>query len=315
MILHTADWHLWHKHKYTKLIPGKHWDAMFAAKMDVLEKTFCEFLAANTVKYFIIAGDVFDHHNPIEPVRKEFISLILKISKYVEGVYVLMGNHDQYKGQFALESISELLPNEDFNIRLFKNGFTVDGYYVDHMGVEGFEANGGYIEKDTIKVSELESMRVLLGHYHKCQIRKDEGHFIAYSGSPYPVDFGEEKEQKYFLTYDKGKCKRNPINRMKFITNPSLNEWEKGKYWVVRLKETCKLDKEKEKRKELLDRKLELMKDVSILDVIIDLKVEKGIQINKKNKGIGDYKQVIDKMEIEDKFKEYINKKFEEIEE
>ena len=324
-ILHTADWHLWHKHKYTRLIPGKHWDDMFEAKMEVLKNTFIPFCKENQINHFIIAGDVFEHYNPIEPVRREFIKLLIKISENVESVSVLLGNHDIYKGQKSLESLWSFIYTLDVsNIDIYYEPFIMknERISVDHRGVYGFEANNGYIEKpeNVVKLNVPNNTcdKVLLGHYHKNQYRDN----IYYSGSPYPVNFGEQNEKKYFNIFYGNKFKRIEIEGIKFQTL-NLNKNEELKedvfpYRVIRLQCTCTPDKEKYSRQIILEMKKKIMESGSdILDVIVDLKVIKeSIQdkLKKGDKEIRDYKEIIDALDIKNKFKKYIYKKFEEIE-
>lgn len=315
-ILHTADWHLWHKHKYTRLIPGKHWDAMFEAKMDVLRNTFVPFVKKHKVNTFVIAGDIFQHYNPIEPVKKAFVELALEISFEVEGLVIITGNHDQYKGQHAFESIGELVPFGT-NIMMYENEYYNDEYYVGHCGVDGFEANGGYIEKRKDLVVNKNKFKkyklVLLGHYHKNQKLGN----IYYSGSPYPCNFGEENEEKYFNVFVDEKCKRVKMQGIGFYTNIGLNGakllLEDCEYAVVRLKKECNSADENKMRQELIDCKDKILNHKKVLDCIIDFKIiNENIsnQINSSNK-IMDYKEIIDNLEIDNKFKKYIFKKFE----
>lgn len=321
-ILHTADWHLWHKHKYTRLVPNRHWDSMFEAKLDVLRRTFVTFVDEHDVDRFVIAGDVFDHYNPIEPVRREFVALINEISAYVGKVLILVGNHDQYKGQIALESVKEAI-GASKNIQIFNKPFVTyfdeKSIKVDHIGVEGFYANGSYQEPPDRLKSRSDYERngfVLLGHYHKYQANSK----FVYSGSPYPVNFGEQDEDKYFVTYNFGKKikfhKWLIEDGIKFITNPKKEL--KDTYVVVRLKNECAPEKEKELKRELLAHKEGLLTYKNVLDVIIDLKVIKSSIAEKIKKGdtsILDYKEIISKLKLDDRFNKYIHQKFEEIEE
>ena len=79
-ILHTADWHLRHKHKYTKVVNGKIWDVMFEEKIKALK-----YLPKIADKYkcdmVLIAGDIFDTTNPPEAIKAEFVKIINSFSK------------------------------------------------------------------------------------------------------------------------------------------------------------------------------------------------------------------------------------------
>lgn len=314
-ILHTGDWHLWHKHKYTRLMPGRHYDYMHLAKMDVLQETFLNYVKKNKVRLFYIAGDVFEHYNPIEPIRTDFIRLVFEISKHVEKVEILMGNHDTYKGeQPALESFQKAFRELNSNIYIYLKDYFTSDIYFGHRGVEGFEARSGFYEKpDRVTPTSFfkDFKLVLLGHYHKSQNKGK----IIYCGSPYPVNFGEQESKFFNVVRPDMKINRYRVNGIKFCTNPKVGDLKGSKYAVVRLREEVTPDKEKEVRKKLLEKKAKIMEADNVLDVIIDITVLKGsIDPQGKHSSVSNYRDLIKETKADKSYIDYIFKKFDEVE-
>lgn len=326
-ILHTADWHLWHKHKYTRLAKDKHWDRMFEAKIDVLRNTFIPAVSGEEhINYFVIAGDVFEHFNPIEPVRTEFVKIINEIALKVDIVFIMMGNHDCYKGQYALQSIKEALVNEVQNVKIIDScDFKYEGMRVKHSGVYGFKANNNYIEPpDKVDSRDIFSndQLVLLGHYHGHQI---DGK-VTYSGSPYPIDFGEVNDDKFYNLFRITNEKQIKFRKIKIENGIKFSDvdidaggWKPcgSKYEVLRIKEDIQPDKEKAFRQLALEAKQELIKDDIVLDVIIDIKVVKDSikdRIDNNNYEVSNYREIIKSFNLDKKFIDYIYAKFDEVE-
>jgi DNA repair exonuclease SbcCD nuclease subunit len=294
--------------------------------MWTLRNVFKNFLKENTVKHFVIAGDVFEHYNPIEPIRKMFILFIrdlcdLSVAAKTQ-FWILLGNHDEYKRQYSLDSFRTSL--NDFGgwgkCQVYRKPFNVEAdgiiYHVNHCGVQGFLARSNFIEKpeNVISVNKFKKI-TLLGHYHINQNKKN----IYYCGSPYPIDFGEQGEDKFFNVFKKGKMSKIPINGISFITEKSNENKLKGyKFYVVRLREECTPDKESITRRELFEHRKSLMeKDEHILDCIVELKIKRDSikdQISKQMIDRVDFSSMIKKLDCEKDFKNYMICKIKEAE-
>lgn len=99
-ILHTSDWHLGQK------LAGRDRDAEHQLALDWL----ADFIEKEGVDLLIIAGDVFDIHNPPNSARELYYRFLRQlIRSKVRQVVVLGGNHDSPHMLEAPKSILQLL--------------------------------------------------------------------------------------------------------------------------------------------------------------------------------------------------------------
>ncbi|RME09699.1 MAG: exonuclease subunit SbcD, partial [Bacteroidetes bacterium] len=96
-ILHTSDWHLGQK------LTGRDRDEEHRLALDWL----ADFIAQEKVDVLVVAGDVFDIHNPPNSARELYYRFLRKlIQSSVRHVVVIGGNHDSPN---MLEAPKELL--------------------------------------------------------------------------------------------------------------------------------------------------------------------------------------------------------------
>ncbi|MEZ4887391.1 MAG: exonuclease SbcCD subunit D C-terminal domain-containing protein [Chitinophagales bacterium] len=95
-ILHTADWHL----------GQRLCDFDRQAEHDHFLQWLLETLKEEQVDALIVAGDVFDVHNPPNYARKQYYSFLRKAMRYCNNIIITGGNHDSPRN---LDAPKELL--------------------------------------------------------------------------------------------------------------------------------------------------------------------------------------------------------------
>lgn len=96
-ILHTSDWHLGQK------LAGRDRDEEHRRVLDWL----AAFIEQNRVDVLIVAGDVFDIHNPPNSARELYFRFLNKlVQSKVRHVVIIGGNHDS---PYMLEAPKDLL--------------------------------------------------------------------------------------------------------------------------------------------------------------------------------------------------------------
>ena len=75
-----------------------------------------------------------------------------------------------------------------------------------HVGFNGATPNGGHVIKNDIKTDLLDYDTILVGHYHNQHVLDDK---IFYTGSCYPVNFGEDS--------NKGCCIIDKLGGIEFL--------------------------------------------------------------------------------------------------
>jgi DNA repair exonuclease SbcCD nuclease subunit len=100
--IHTADWHIWDKHKYNffnkrfnKLIENAH--------------KIVDYAIEKKVDVFIVAGDIFHTPNPDENLMKYCAAIVARLLKEKIRVRLLVGNHDSDGLNHSLESLESYL--------------------------------------------------------------------------------------------------------------------------------------------------------------------------------------------------------------
>lgn len=185
----------------------------------------------------VINGDLFDNRKVLElDVLSEVHRVIHKISKEIEGVIIVVGNHDQWlrDGRIHSTEVFNGMPHVDVvatskeielgrdygGMTLFCHAFTTDldkvrGYInkatkekaygpkvlVLHQDVEGAKI-GVSVSTSGLSLGDLhadEFSRVLLGHFHCPQ---KLGSNVFYIGAPYQTDRSEAGEKKRYIAWD-----------------------------------------------------------------------------------------------------------------
>jgi DNA repair exonuclease SbcCD nuclease subunit len=100
--LHTADWHLWDKHKYS--IDGSRFQELVRNA-----KLIIKFAIKKKVDAIIIVGDIFHNSNPDERLLRTFADIILPAIKVGIQVKIIIGNHDTDGENYALESSNQYI--------------------------------------------------------------------------------------------------------------------------------------------------------------------------------------------------------------
>ncbi len=230
-ILHTADLHL-----------GAEYKSFRQKSFDLQQEAFNAFEKlvnytanpSNEIDILIIAGDLFDSHQPDRPLVEKVKDLLSKIIEKNIKLYILPGNHDSYSYKNSIYRTAEfpgmIINNPDFklideinikgqpafiysgiyeinnpNKRILEN-FKIDKKSGAHIGILH-----GTLELREIEVPERDlpfsyeefshsGLNYLaLGHFHKYlekEINKD--YKLAYPGSLIPRTLDEYGE-KYSL--------------------------------------------------------------------------------------------------------------------
>jgi len=200
-ILHSCDWHLRHKHKYTSLVEGKIWDRLFEEKMKILQSIP---IAAKKyeVDCVVITGDIFDTTNPPEAIKAEFCKLMFKFSSSRIGVYIIPGNHETSSlGNHVLMDIGTAFNSGDYIYVMKEGALPTDvnkvGLFHDMLDV----VSDMYKKTVSINDEKFKPFKtILLGDYHSYWKKSYAGRFYTYSGSPYPTRFGETNHSVSLLS-------------------------------------------------------------------------------------------------------------------
>lgn len=207
-ILHTADFHIKHKHKYSKVIDGKIWDQLFMEKMKVLD-TIKDIADEHNVDAIVVAGDVFDTTNPPEPIKAAFCEWVNRVRSEDIWLWVIAGNHETSSyGNHALMDIAEAYRGEViYDEGAISSLWTSEKIGVFHFMVEGVDD----LYKKTVPLNDERFKPfkwILLGDYHGLWYKKYGDKMFIYSGSPYPTRFGEPEGGVNIIDFDTGKIKR-----------------------------------------------------------------------------------------------------------
>jgi DNA repair exonuclease SbcCD nuclease subunit len=241
--IHTADWHIWDKHKYS--VDASRLNRIITNAMKIVEVAI-----DRKVSTIVIAGDIFHISNPTEYLLNIFANIIVFGVNYGIKFRVLIGNHDTDGVNHSLESVQKLIPDEEmFKIISFRKDNdivieceSIDGanfifvpwqpnliealrqapykkintqknILVTHVGVSGASVPSGWVSDSSITPSLLTSYDyVALGDYHNyqkvgCKIFQKKNS-VYYSGSIFKLNWNEANDTKQFIIVDTAK---NPI--------------------------------------------------------------------------------------------------------
>ena len=244
-ILHTADWHLKHRHKYSQMCDNGIWDRMFEEKMKVLNQ-IPKIAKEYDADIVCIAGDVFDSTNPIEPIKKRFAELI---KKFDIPTYIIAGNHDSVSTtNYALMDLAEAFKG---TITLIGPGSmsVQDGIGMFHFMMDSIDDHyKNTIHYDDEMFSNYDI--VLLGDYHSFFRRKYGNKLFTYSGTPYPTRFDEDNHSVSLIDTTTQKISVVKLKSFKLVEyavefgadklTGSLKELDNGESVVVKITVTCK---------------------------------------------------------------------------
>ena len=204
-ILHTADWHLKAKHKYTKPVEGKVWDELFEEKMKILN-----LLPRVIQKYdcdsVVISGDLFDNTNPNTSIKAEVCKLINKFINLKVSTYIIPGNHET--SSFGNNVLMDLAKAYGVSERIYIYHSDTDNLSIDakigvfHVMMEGIDPrfNKGIVEYSDERFKNCNT--ILLGDYHAFYQRHFGKKFFTYPGPPYPTRLGEHGNSVSIIDVD-----------------------------------------------------------------------------------------------------------------
>lgn len=188
---------------------------------------FCNLIKKHKIKNVIFLGDWFDNRSFVS-VKTQNIAFdaLMKISKIVDGIYMIVGNHDSYfKNTIAVNSvktysvIDNVYPIEELTEIKFKSGKKGLLCPWDSLDASAFKSKydilfghfelqdallTGTVSKIGTKPSTLLSISPLVfsGHYH---LRKKYSHKngkIITIGSPTELDWGDADNEKGIYILD-----------------------------------------------------------------------------------------------------------------
>ena len=188
-ILHTGDFHLRHKHKYTQIVEGRIWDKLFEEKMAILER-IPKIATKYEVDYVAIAGDVFDTINPPEAIKAEFCKWL---EKFTVPVYIIPGNHEISSfGNHALMDIGAAFIGKRGRSHVFIGEQYHNNNSVGMLHVMVESVNDMYKQAIPMSDERFKNFKtILLGDYHSYWKKVFAHKLFTYCGTPYPTRFGE----------------------------------------------------------------------------------------------------------------------------
>lgn len=234
LFIHTADWHIWDKHKYS----------IDNSRLHRIQKNIERIINVaikNDIKLIIIAGDIFHISNPTEFLMNIFIDLIAEGIKNGIVFRVLVGNHDTNGIDYSIQSMDKIIKfipetGKKFRIFSFKPGYDISIYteqiggvnfiyvpwqknikfalaeakkyksgyknvLVTHTGVEGANVSSGYEPDSEVNKKLLDGYDyIALGDYHNAH--RVNGTKAHYSGSIFRLNWGEANDIKSFNIID-----------------------------------------------------------------------------------------------------------------
>jgi len=180
-----------------------------------------EYLIKNDIKYFIIAGDLFEKATRIK--NEVFLPLFFRLMKFHSAeikMWFILGNHDIYNNDN--DSLVEAFSPFGEVIKSYKQ-IVIDGEIIDllpytkeesdipstenilitHLPIADFQFDNKYNanEKMAFPRKLFERFKlVITGHFHKYQHKAN----VVYGGSPFQLGFEEMNCDKGFLVLDTG---------------------------------------------------------------------------------------------------------------
>lgn len=230
-------------------------------------------LKQNNIKDVIFCGDWHDNRSEISTHTLDVSAKIL--SKFDDfNIYMIVGNHDiPYKNDTSVSSVSIYSGKDnvtvidkpgviecfDRKIQLTPWATQIDDIVksdiiLGHFEINSFKMNGNHVCEGGLHPIELLDRTKLLfsGHFHVRSSRRYSGGEIIYTGNPFEMDFGDEKDIKGYYIVDVDTLE------YRFVEN-SVSP----KHKTLRISKLCNLDVD-QIRKEVTG---------NIVKVIFDLKI------------------------------------------
>ena len=216
-----------------------------------------DYTIKNKKDLFLVGGDIFNNRHPSDIVKKEFAKRLKRLIDNKITVIVLMGNHEgNIQGKAHCMSGEKILINSEYlhiiddikeieykgiNILIlpyFRKNINIENkikslkkktLILGHFTIYGAKKDGFAFTKGNYIKPEIFNNKnvigVFLGHIHIFQKIKN----IIYSGSINKINFGDENDQKVFVTgiIKNKKCNWNikSLDSREFLT---INEiWDK----------------------------------------------------------------------------------------
>jgi DNA repair exonuclease SbcCD nuclease subunit len=237
---------------------GKFSQALFESQMDFFEKQLFPYMKANNIDTIIQLGDFFDNRKNMDInffnqlVDRFFNKMKSENFKMIE----ILGNHDIYfKNTRDVNMIKMLEMMFPSNLRVIsereyayineKKCYFVPWildhetlkaselkgveYLFGHFEIKNFQMTKGHFDEhstltqDFFKKSKIK--RVFSGHYHLVDHKAN----ISYVGTPFPLDWGDFDDFKFFYVID---TENETLDRI-------YNE-ESKKYVKIKYNSDCK---------------------------------------------------------------------------
>jgi DNA repair exonuclease SbcCD nuclease subunit len=182
-------------------------------------------------KNLIIAGDVFHHKNYAHASSKDLLSQFLSFFNDWN-IYILAGNHDvSDKTEKPITLFSDLKYNHNKNLVILEPGECeilenkilllpwsknfldvlkdkIENNKIEvlisHFGINEAVLNSGLSHIDRVAFKDLSEYfkTIILGHYHKPQILRNDRSKLIYVGSVVQENWGESGDEKRYIIYD-----------------------------------------------------------------------------------------------------------------
>jgi len=201
------------------------------------DKVF-EYITKNEIKYFIIAGDLFEKASRIK--NEVFLPLFFRLMRFHSAgikMWFVLGNHDIYNNDNdslveAFAPFGEVVKNYK---QIVIDGETIDllaytkeeedipdtnNILITHLAIADFQFDNKYNanEKMAFPRNLFKKFKlVITGHFHKYQHKGN----IVYGGSPFQLGFEEMGCEKGFLVLD---TKTITVEFVKNLFSPTYME-------------------------------------------------------------------------------------------
>lgn len=194
---------------------------------------FIPYCKKNKIKRVVILGDIFENRTTLN-VRTMYIAknVLTAISEAVDGIDMVIGNHDLYyknsseiDSSILFDNIPGIMIHRDSsitNMGIFYTPWIVDGteevrldqmrnagrlICAGHFDIKGFSMSQTNISTHGFDVDVFENFDLVIsGHYHTRSTRKIGNTTFVYIGSPYQLNRGDCGEDRGFMVLDTDTC-------------------------------------------------------------------------------------------------------------
>ena len=130
--IHTSDWHVWNKHKYSI-------NNSRTKQLTIILKRIVGYAIKRKIGMIVVAGDVMNVNNPDEYCLKILSSITRLCIDNKIMIRYLMGDHDTNGIDYSLESLHKILSVTDKKwVRIYPAASNIPLVYTEIIGKFNF---------------------------------------------------------------------------------------------------------------------------------------------------------------------------------